>query len=200
MCGSSGPQRRPDKLLGRGPQMVRSLGPSRSCRSRSNKTNSDPCQSASRRSVERQNAVGEGSTQVRSRRRSIESVFRVNTPGAAPHPSNAASRRERHKEHTWVLPFRHRDAHSSPRSGGGMRRPRHFPRRAFREIVRHFVHRHEFHAGVGDHVLVEPLEHHQHMRAAGNVRVNRHREDGIVHIRDKPTRTGRATSARCRAD
>ena len=53
-------------------------------------------------------------------------------------------------------------------------------REAARKIVRHFVHRDEPHARMADHMVIEPLQHHQHVRSAGNVRMDRHREYRVV--------------------
>jgi hypothetical protein len=50
------------------------------------------------------------------------------------------------------------------------------------KILGHLSERHHPHAGVCQHVIDEPLEHHQDMRLARAVRMNRDRKDRVVVV------------------
>src|SRR5690242_6997465 len=104
---------------------------------------------------------------MRSRRRAAGSMLRVKTPGRATASVQCSDPpRTPHSAHIDRLPSPSRD---SPH-----------PRRSPGEVVRHLVHRHEADAWMADHVMVEPLQHHQYMRPARYVRMDRYRKDRVV--------------------
>ena len=95
---------------------------------------------------------------ILSRRRDAASVLRVKTPGRATAAVQcSALPRTPHNAHIGHHP---RLLCASP-----------MPRRPAGKIIRHLVHRQKADAGMAVHVLVQPLEHHQHMWPAGYVRM-----------------------------
>src|ERR1700728_4388904 len=60
------------------------------------------------------------------------------------------------------------------------------PRMTLRKVVGHLVHGAETHAGMTDHVMIEPFQHHQDVRTPRDVRMDGDWEHGIIVLAINP--------------
>src|SRR5262249_48565474 len=111
-------------------------------------------------------------------------ALRPRTQSLPVDPSSALLARCPHTTHTWIGDSQRtgqtgdRPIVSGPRSSAARAAPR--------KIIGNLIECREAHARVPNDVMVDALQHHEHLRPAGHVRMDRHREDRIVVLAVDP--------------